>query len=462
MPKYQNIIINLLMNRTRLTATLLFIVLLGSTNAFAQKSSIILTFTAMDGSEPLQLDSLKVMNRTQGGDTVLYWPDNVLNLHIVGVHEQAESENTFKVFQNYPNPVSNHTTISIFVPEKDLVRLRLSDPSGRILVATDKILDKGMHFFEFTPGSGNITFCNAQWRGKGSGITILSNGLSAGTTMSLAYSGTEVFDNSLKVLCETNAFSFSPGDLLLFIGYAGSQQSGDLDRPEQSQSYSLQFATNIPCEETPVITYEGQVYNTIQIFNQCWLKENLNVGTMVSGTEEMVNNGITEKYCFNDEADSCSKYGGLYQWDELMQYTLDEGVRGICPEGWHVPSDEEWKLLEGAVDSQYKIGDPIWDLDYEFRGFDAAKNLKTTTGWGPGPGGDNSTDLFGFSALPGSYRKTEGVFYGDIRYVGYWWTSSKDIYTENAWGRYMYYTGPMSPRSLYVKERGLSVRCLKD
>jgi len=58
----------------------------------------------------------------------------------------------------------------------------------------------------------------------------------------------------------------------------------------------------------------------------------------------MSNNSVIEKYCYNNEEDSCTKYGGLYQWDEMMQYTTEQGVRGICPAGWHLPTDEEWKI----------------------------------------------------------------------------------------------------------------------
>lgn len=76
---------------------------------------------------------------------------------------------------------------------------------------------------------------------------------------------------------------------------------------------SPEFATNIPCPGTNIVEYEGQVYSTIQIFSQCWLKENLNVGTMIEGPEDMADNGIVEKYCFNYRPDCCNKYGGLYQ-----------------------------------------------------------------------------------------------------------------------------------------------------
>jgi uncharacterized protein (TIGR02145 family) len=213
-----------------------------------------------------------------------------------------------------------------------------------------------------------------------------------------------------------------------------------------------------PCSDITSFTYAGKVYNTVQIGTQCWLKENLDVGTMIPGVEEMTDNGILEKYCYNDEPDSCVKYGGLYQWWEVMQYTTHEGARGICPIGWHQPTDEEWKVLEGTVDSKYGIGDQTWD-DGEGRGYDAGANLKTTSGWyvnGNSPG----TDLFGFSGLPGGYRYDEGNF-TSIGDYGIWLSSTeKDSYSS--WGRYLGYFTAQVYRYQFNKDYGFSVRCLKD
>ncbi len=101
-------------------------------SAIGQESAIELTFTAIDSAAYVQLDSIKVMNRTQGNDTVLYWPDTVLVLdYQVGVPEINNNVGTFKVFQNFPNPVTDQTTISLFIPEKDQVNLIITDLTGR-------------------------------------------------------------------------------------------------------------------------------------------------------------------------------------------------------------------------------------------------------------------------------------------------------------------------------------------
>ena len=126
----------------------------------------------------------------------------------------------------------------------------------------------------------------------------------------------------LKASGALQGFSFSLGDTLLYIGYVNGMESGILDNPVTSDTIYLQFATNIPCPGTPTVTYEGQVYNTIQIFSQCWLKENLNVGVMIDGQTYQWDNGIIEKYCYNNEPDNCTEYGGLYQWQEMMQHQL--------------------------------------------------------------------------------------------------------------------------------------------
>jgi uncharacterized protein (TIGR02145 family) len=210
-----------------------------------------------------------------------------------------------------------------------------------------------------------------------------------------------------------------------------------------------------PCPGTPTITYEGQVYNTILIGDQCWLKENLNVGTMIEGIEDMTNNSIIEKYCYDNDPANCEEYGGLYQWDEMMQYVNTEGAQGICPEGWHLPSDHEWKILEGTVDSQYPVGDPIWN-NSSWRGFDAGSNLKSIYGWFDNGNGIN---LYGFNLLPGGYRDYNGNFYSIVSFSYFW--SSTEYNNDQAWPRILKYNRENIGRSYNYIKGGYSVRCLK-
>jgi uncharacterized protein (TIGR02145 family) len=182
------------------------------------------------------------------------------------------------------------------------------------------------------------------------------------------------------------------------------------------------ITTSFACGTSPIADIDGNVYNTVLIGTQCWMKENLKVGTMINGGQKQTNNGIIEKYCYNNNTANCDIYGGLYQWDEMMGYSATPGVQGICPPDWHIPTDDEWKILEGTVDSQYGVGHSIWNND-GLRGFDAGKNLKSTSGWSSG---GNGTDLYGFGALPGGIPGHQWVVRLSRPNNGHWWSSSEN------------------------------------
>ena len=189
------------------------------------------------------------------------------------------------------------------------------------------------------------------------------------------------------------------------------------------------------CEGVESFEYGGKWYTTVEIGNQCWMNENLNITTS-SGS-----------WCYDDDDANCDIYGRLYSWGQALN---------VCPEGWHLPSDDEWKILEGTVDSQYEVGDAIWN-GWGNRGADAGKRLKSTSGWNLD---GNGTDNFGFSALPASYREIDGTF----QYLGnnaYFWTS-QDMSDLLATYRSIGYDTDKIGRLSLEKTYGFSVRCVKD
>jgi uncharacterized protein (TIGR02145 family) len=203
------------------------------------------------------------------------------------------------------------------------------------------------------------------------------------------------------------------------------------------------------CAVTPNVSYGGQTYNTVQIGSQCWLKENLNIGTMISGSSEQTNNGVIEKYCYNNDVSNCAVYGGLYQWNEMMQYVTTAGTQGICPSGWHIPTDAEWTTA-----TTYLGGEGV-----------AGGKMKTTGTIQAGTGlwyspNTAATNESGFSAVPAGYRNTSGSFY-IIGNLGYWW-SSTEYSTSSAWGRHLYYYDGNVYSYYDYKYYGFSVRCLRD
>jgi len=222
---------------------------------------------------------------------------------------------------------------------------------------------------------------------------------------------------------------------------------------------TISFAPNWSCGQSFTDTRDGKSYTTLQLGTQCWMKQNLNIGTRIAGTSNQTNNSTIEKYCYNNSESNCTTYGGLYQWNEMMQYTTTAGVKGICPTGWHLPTDAEWTTLTTYISGQsaYRCNSNSTYI---------AKAMASTSGWTTYTGscavGNNqaSNNTTGFTGLPGGTRSTDGSFYDQASY-GYWWSSSQND-SSDAWYRNLYYSDASVYRYFSNKAYGFSVRCLKD
>jgi len=184
-------------------------------------------------------------------------------------------------------------------------------------------------------------------------------------------------------------------------------------------------------------------YKTVRIGDQTWMAENLNY--VVEGSK-----------CYGNDPANCDKYGSLYNWatamalpssynDNSCSSQILSPHQGICPAGWHIPSDSEWTILKDYV------------------GFSTAgTKLKAMNGWNNKDDGSsgNGTDEYGFSALPGGYGYSSGSF-GSVGRYGFWW-SATEYDASIAYRRYMYYSGSGVDRSYDVKSGLYSVRCLQD
>lgn len=436
----------------------MMMVILISVKLFAQPGTLTLTFAGDNNGQPVSLTSVVIKNLTQNCDTTIYPPDLTLVIDTImtGIANSANSGNDFTMSQNFPNPFADQTTISIYLPEKDNIEIRVANILGQQLAIYSGELSSGHNTFKFFPGQESIYLMSVNYQGKTKTIRMLSSGSGGYDKCQLEYSGT----NGIEVLKSTLSkiyFDFNPGDQLLFVGHTASEESGILGSPTENMEYVFQFATNIPCIGNPTVFYEGQTYNTIQIYSQCWFKENLNVGEMIPAAQSQTNNNIIEKYCPVDNEYYCNNFAGaLYQWSEMMNYAFEPQGQGICPDGWHIPTDTDWKVLEGSADSNYGIGNPEWD-NIDWRGSDAGGNLKQTgtTYWMPPNTG--ATDAFGFSALPGGYVVQYGYWGGEWK--GYFWSS----HTTGHYFRNMDWNQVMIKRGNGVGSGlAISVRCLKD
>ncbi|MFZ4740772.1 MAG: PEGA domain-containing protein [Bacteroidales bacterium] len=192
-----------------------------------------------------------------------------------------------------------------------------------------------------------------------------------------------------------------------------------------------------------VTDFDGNVYHTIKIGTQVWLKENLKTTHYRNGdaipnvTDNTTwSNLNTAAYCnYNNKASNGTIYGRLYNW-----YTVNTG--NLCPTGWHVPSGAEWTTLTNYLGGKAIAGGKLKEAGLNHW---ISPNTEAT----------NET---GFAALPGGYRYGAFFYFGDN---GHWW-SSTEINTSDAECRYMYYNYSDVGRSYRDEHYGFSVRCLRD
>ena len=118
------------------------------------------------------------------------------------------------------------------------------------------------------------------------------------------------------------------------------------------------------CGDSLTDIRDNKKYPTIQIESQCWLAVNLNHGQQIGGSSAQRDNCLVEKYCYNDLPANCTQYGALYQWDELMRYENSEETQGLCPPGWHVPSEADWNLLFAVYQGNAFAGSPMLYTGY--------------------------------------------------------------------------------------------------
>ncbi len=198
----------------------------------------------------------------------------------------------------------------------------------------------------------------------------------------------------------------------------------------------------------------GNVYNTIQIGEQCWMKENLLTQKYSDGSDiPLVNDNIawaglsTPAYCWydNDSATYATSYGALYNW-----YAASCG--NLCPAGWHVATQDEWISLEICLGM-----DAATAATLGTRGTDEGEQLKSTSGW---DSGGNGTDAVGFTALPGGSRDDNGPFSGKGAQACFWTATEGN--SLGGYARRIFSSSSQINMGTYKKARGMSVRCIKD
>ena len=254
---------------------------------------------------------------------------------------------------------------------------------------------------------------------------------------------------------ETSVSSSSSTKDVVLSSSEGSSESKSSSSEEAESSSSKVIE---PVKGTLTDSRDGQTYKTVTIGTQTWMAENLNYAYTDVPYNYSGYTSDSTSWCYSNAAANCTKYGRLYTWAAAMDSvgtwsangkgcgygktcSPTYPVRGVCPEGWHLPTQTEWNTLFTAVGGQSTAG----------------KMLKSTSGWN---GSGNGTDAYSFSALPAGGRYDDGNFYGEGSSAYFWGSSEYD--SDYAFRMYLYYGRGLADLDSRDKDYGFSVRCVKD
>ena len=218
------------------------------------------------------------------------------------------------------------------------------------------------------------------------------------------------------------------------------------------------------------MSYQGYDYETVQIGEQCWFAENLRAQSYANGdsiptglsqlewssTElgavAIYGEGASPCNTLSPDGDAChadwslAEYGRLYNWHAVND------SNGVCPNDWHVPTDEDWMTMEIVLGMS-----PDEATNIGYRGTDQGDQMKSTFGWLDDGNGTNSS---GYSGLPGGVRESSGI-YNHNGTSGYFWSSSSED-GGSSWDRVLDFDKEVVVRNISLNQRGFSVRCIKD
>ncbi len=409
------------------------------------QNPVTLQFTGQDQyGQHVPLSTVTVENVTKHWQEVLYYPDTTLIMGTTGIEDGGWIGDGVRLFQNTPNPFDGVTDFALHLPEASTVTLEICDLNGNVAATYQGSLDPGSHLFRAWLASPQTYLLQARTSDGNVQIKMVNTG--NGGQSRMEYLGKDDTHRAGKSGGDDKGSSdmpFSPGDWMMYKGYTHVEGIQYECTPVEQQQYTsglipLTFTLPQPpfyCGIDSVADYDGNVYPTVEIGNQCWMKENLRTTHYTDGTEIPVGTTISEntayRYYPNNSSSNVPTYGYLYNWAAVMYGAASSnanpsGVQGICPLGWHVPSKAEFEQLMLFVSSQSQ---------YLCDNNNIAKALATSFGWL----GWSNDDYFcfpayytwlnnttGFAAPPAGYWSGSSSAFG--RDCTFWSSTSNDIY----------------------------------
>ena len=445
-----------------------------------------LTFTGRFANQYVPLSRVVVSNLTKGWQETLPWPDTVLVLSATGIQDvEMPCRASLQISQNTPNPFDGTTIVNLQVAEPGDVTVNVNDITGRIVGANHYSPEQpGLYQMCVTLSAPGLYFLTARQNGQSVSVKMVNQGnggegnITFTNIVETPYMASQTQTQTpqpKRAFRGSTDNPFEPGDQMEYVGFAMQngeevESSHTIQTQDASQTIALSFANTQPCPGVPTVTdVEGNVYNTVLIGSQCWMKENLRTTMFADGTPIPLGSYTTSDPNYYDDSTSYIPWverGYLYNWAAAMRETtsssaIPSGVQGVCPNGWHLPSDAEWMALKDYVASQPEYA-CSGNSNY------TAKALASTSWWGnfsgdcgPGNQSDYPNNATGFGAVPVGTLMVYG--YNDVGYYAHFWSSTEyENYTDVAYYYGVDYDGEDFYQAVTAKGRRASVRCLKD
>jgi uncharacterized protein (TIGR02145 family) len=395
-----------------------------------------MTFTST-GSAPVE--DINAVNLTTNESITV--PGSVpLILHTTSTEILTTFENSSSG-RIYPNPSDGLTELFVNIKKAQTIKLLLINQAGRILVQKNQYLSTGNHFFLFSVDNPGLYFVNV----------ITNEGIESYKALCLTKSENEnslVYKNLISVEKEFsnqshlknadvgNQLDYTLGDIILYTCRSGFYKTIIADSPTGSKDYSVEF---VKCTDA-----DSNRYGVVKIDTLWWMAENLKSVHFQNGniipmytSEEIWDTLTTGAFCmYNNRPDTAVIYGNLYNY-----YAVND-KRKICPAGWHVSANDEWKAM----------------IDYLGGSNEAGGKLKLTSGHWASPN-TGATNESGFSALPGGFNAVD--HYDGISIIGFWWTST-EYSSDRALDQILYSDKTITMNTSNTKNQGFSVRCVRD
>jgi len=411
-----------------------------------------MTFTATGASD--KVDSVKAINLRTNENVSLPGQDTLYLALNTGINDFID--HACQGFA-YPNPFRGRTTVLVYINHAQTVTLGIYTLSGQLVATGRMIVQQGSNAFSISLSRTGVYLISLSTdRGTTSSKVICTE--PDGTGNWIKHSGiTNGTETPLWKATTIYSLGYSEGDIILYRCRGGIHTTIITDSPRNSKNYPVEF---VPC-----IDPEGKSYAIVKIDTQTWMAENLAWLPVVRKSNEG-SDSLPYYYVYGYEGSIVTvakntmeykKYGVLYNWSATMnpsdvKSTMPGKNSAVCPAGWHMPDDNEWKVLEMALGMKQTDADTLyWRISGE-----VGKKLKSSVGWVDAGNGSNAN---GFTALPGGYRNIHGGFWNEGSYSLFW---TATVIDTTSWYRSLSAIDSGVYRISTYRSNGLSVRCIKN